>query len=675
MSARNYSAAQVIYLAAWGTTEPPSDARESELRRRIAERWGTGAPALRPIERIGGERRQWLVLAMRRTLIRCRWRLKHGPITEAKWPRLEPELAKARAEKWRNALRPADRYDRQRARILAQLSERSMADLMSELRADLRPLYELRGRQFDQVENATLRIKKDILAGRIEAWGRAVEVGQEDRPSEYEKVPVSYFGPKWRTITLEDKACCDPDAPLSELISKEREWHQLRFHRGDAERLYRPVAVGDQGVPGSQSSRIAAFRAAKEATPEVSLDDLPAYWTIGQTIAWIMFRHPPLVHNVAATGARRLDALLAEAAHESPNRGLTDRATADAQLLTRVRAGDLSAKGLIAGRTVAQTMDPLDWIQGRLGEERDHIVVGVNRSGQFWYDVMLPKEAVTVAWPIVGNHLEHATSSRSELPPELHLHLPQNAWIEAHHAFACLAFGTPTVLVDITTQLKVTADPYRDPKLQLLLQRLSSVADHVLWLVQAGTCPAYVQVAGTVEMRSLEPWIFSRGIAFHLFSGSLDRDHADLDAGHAIHAALKAAGMDGVVWFKREELLAALSVRSPDPSSAATNEPPVALAEDRPPLRRALAEQIHATIGEVYDFATANRMKAPNLNQVVKPVQCRLESAHLSATGVKIKELAGDARYASRRGKSGCRLYSSLLPFSDSQTWKAGVQS
>ena len=579
MLERDYSAAQVICLAAWGTTEPPSDAGENELRQRIAQRWGKEALEYQPIERIGGERRHWLVLAMRRTLIRCRWRLKHGQITAAKWPRLKPELAEARAEKWRSALRPARQLGRQRARVHLRHSQRPMAELMRELRADLRPLYALRGRQFEQLKGAISRIKHDILSGRIEAWGRAVEVGQEDRLGEYEVLPASYLVPEQRTITLDNKACCDPNAPLAELRSTQREWHQLHFRRADADPLYRPVTADDQGIPRSASSRTADFHAAKEASAEASLEDLPAYWTLGQSKAWIMFRNPALVHNVADIGTRHLDVLLALAEHENPDRALPDHPTAVSQLLTRLRAGDLHAKGHMAGRGGVQTMDPLDWVQGNLGEERDQIVVRVGRSGtEFWHGVMLPKDVVTIVWPTVSRRPEHEISTLSIQAEKNHLQLPLKAWIQAHHAFAWLAFGSSSMQIDINGRLKLTSDLSRDPELQSVIARLGVVADHVLSLLEAGTCSAYVNVAGTIEMRPLGSWVFGKGITVNILNGRVGRDNADLEAGRADYAALKAAGLNGVVWFKREELLNGLSVHAADPTEDANGHPSIAAA-------------------------------------------------------------------------------------------------
>jgi hypothetical protein len=165
---------------------------------------------------------------------------------------------------------------------------------MAELRADLRPLYGLRNRWVQQFTQAISRIKQDLVAERIEAWGRPVQVGG-DGLGEYEKVPASFFEPKSRTITLDGKAWCDPNASLDELGSTEQEWHELQFRRPNADRLYRPIVVGDQGIPGSASSRIARFQSMTGKVGAVTLAELPAYWTFGQAIAWIMFRDPSLV--------------------------------------------------------------------------------------------------------------------------------------------------------------------------------------------------------------------------------------------------------------------------------------------------------------------------------------------------------------------------------------------
>jgi hypothetical protein len=176
------------------------------------------------------------------------------------------------------------------------------------------------------------------------------------------------------------------------------------IHVTDAE--WSDATVGDQGTPGSASSRIAAARDAEEkeaGTPD-SLDDLPAWWSLHQSIAWIMFRSGTLVSDVMGTGVRGFSARIAYAEHEDglplsvPNLHMAER-----ELLRRARAVDIHARGKIAGREGRQPIEPLDWVDGKLSEERDHPVLSpIRQNGKFWYDIMLPKDVVVSLWPPVN---------------------------------------------------------------------------------------------------------------------------------------------------------------------------------------------------------------------------------------------------------------------------------
>lgn len=102
-----------------------------------------------------------------------------------------------------------------------------MFEVMANLRDDLRPLYSLRGKQFERLAAATARINADLAAGRITLKGRKVHKGQ--KAPEHEDVPALYFEPKWRTITADNKAVCDGDASLEAQRDTQHEWWCLRF--------------------------------------------------------------------------------------------------------------------------------------------------------------------------------------------------------------------------------------------------------------------------------------------------------------------------------------------------------------------------------------------------------------------------------------------------------------
>ncbi|MSP00242.1 MAG: hypothetical protein EXR07_04200 [Acetobacteraceae bacterium] len=163
------------------------------------------------------------------------------------------------------------------------------------------------------------------------------------------------------------------------------------------------ATVGDEGDPGSASSRIAARRdrAARKADAPISLNDLPAYWTLYQSIAWIMFRDAAIVDQVTGTTASRFAILLACAVHDKKTLlGTAYSGDAREELLVRLRAGDIQTRGKIAGREGFQTMEALDWIDAKLGEERGHtVLIPARANGKFWFDVVLPKDAIIFVWP------------------------------------------------------------------------------------------------------------------------------------------------------------------------------------------------------------------------------------------------------------------------------------
>jgi hypothetical protein len=83
--------------------------------------------------------------------------------------------------------------------------------------------------------------------------------------------------------------------------------------------------------------------------------------------------------------------------------------------------------------------------------------------------------------------------------------------------------------------------------------------------------------------------------------------------------------------------------------------------------RRASDAEIDAIIGAVYDHADQHKMKPPNINQISGPVQRLLMRCGLEATRSRVQQVASAEAHAHRRRPLGQRVYSSLLPFSDSE--------
>ena len=70
-------------------------------------------------------------------------------------------------------------------------------------------------------------------------------------------------------------------------------------------------------------------------------------------------------------------------------------------------------------------------------------------------------------------------------------------------------------------------------------------------------------------------------------------------------------------------------------------------------LRPAPAPKIIDTITEVYDTAKSTGAKAPNLVEIVKPVQERLRATGYVASGKQIQNLASAKQFEGRRRKPG----------------------
>jgi hypothetical protein len=79
-------------------------------------------------------------------------------------------------------------------------------------------------------------------------------------------------------------------------------------------------------------------------------------------------------------------------------------------------------------------------------------------------------------------------------------------------------------------------------------------------------------------------------------------------------------------------------------------------------------EVMHEAISAVYELAQEQRVRPPNLREIIKPVQRWLEKHRgVSAKGSWIAELAADERYNSRRGKPGVKVKGRLRPVSELQ--------
>ena len=155
--------------------------------------------------------------------------------------------------------------------------------------------------------------------------------------------------------------------------------------------------MGDQGIAGEASLTIANFAALKRESESTSLSNLPADWTLHQTIAWIMFRDPTVVKSVAGLGCAHFNKFLNTTILPQQ---IMDQSSAREELLVRLRASDISSKGLTNGSDEAQVLQALEWTSGEFGSERDHPILRHRRfRKKFWFDVSLAKVAIVSSWP------------------------------------------------------------------------------------------------------------------------------------------------------------------------------------------------------------------------------------------------------------------------------------
>lgn len=103
-----------------------------------------------------------------------------------------------------------------------------------------------------------------------------------------------------------------------------------------------------------------------------------------------------------------------------------------------------------------------------------------------------------------------------------------------------------------------------------------------------------------------------------------------------------------------EESLKILSETTLEPDQSK----PTKIRNDVVELRSATDKTIDKVIGEVYDDADKLGTKPPNIRELVPFVQSKLRSAHSSASGRRIQQIA--ERYRHRRRKPGVTIASEV---------------
>jgi hypothetical protein len=165
---------------------------------------------------------------------------------------------------------------------------------------------------------------------------------------------------------------------------------------------------------------------------------------------------------------------------------------------------------------------------------------------------------------------------------------PADEWLAAPHVFGWLAMGRVSTVTELFDDVRNRKRGWRDtPE----LDKLAKQHDIVLEQIRQGGIRAYVVRSGGAEAVALPSHPFSRGLTIGIFHGKVDRAkiHWPQEVVDAVHTRLpptaqdvalaeeydrlqateaasdaafeelKAAGMTGEVWFKRDDINACFS--------------------------------------------------------------------------------------------------------------------
>ena len=203
------------------------------------------------------------------------------------------------------------------------------------------------------------------------------------------------------------------------------------------------------------------------AAPPPRITDLPAQWTLFETVAWIMFRDTRIVRGasletprppgtyramVALPGEKaaiaelqgmegysrlRLDVEWAAQRLEGNEPPGPNATNAVSDLLEKLRSGALQARATLRGESVLQEMSPADWRGLILHEQGRGILTAEpgQATGRFWSDLTVPREDVVKLWPA-----DTGCTAGGSVKPEPMMR-PDAPWWTAEQTLAWLAFG------------------------------------------------------------------------------------------------------------------------------------------------------------------------------------------------------------------------------------------
>jgi hypothetical protein len=227
-----------------------------------------------------------------------------------------------------------------------------------------------------------------------------------------------------------------------------------------------------EGRSASGTMDFATQGGAVGANSSVDVSDLPADWTLLECIAWIMFRDPRVVRDIApefrdgkppCTLIRlRLDWAFREKGGHTMIGPNSDQAEFD--ILTRLRAGKLRSQGSRSPGGDRKWMEAVEWRGLTLNGQIPGILRAEPRqdSGTVWLGTTIPREDMLREFPAVALTIEMRGLKyvvESDLSPSTPPKLPQ--WLTPMETMAWI----------VSRDARIVADPSskRNPRRSLIV--------------------------------------------------------------------------------------------------------------------------------------------------------------------------------------------------------------
>lgn len=283
------------------------------------------------------------------------------------------------------------KFRRQEGRVV------SFREMLAALRADLLENW----RDDRGIKNAATQIMEALRAGRLIAYGQpSFENGAPKRTLPHEVVPLGVLMHPITTIDIRNEITAEVNDDVATWVARKGlTYHDVRF----------------------QTAAVLALWPEEPPPPMVTLDQLPAAWTLLECLAWIMLRDPAVVRDTAPETARagveyevehrlpdgrtamtpqtgaggnsiiRLDLLVARERDRDPAADVCASTVAEEALLAPLRAGTITASAS------PHPMTPADWRGLRLSDDGQHPERTSDRA-QPWSAVTIDRTALLAIW-------------------------------------------------------------------------------------------------------------------------------------------------------------------------------------------------------------------------------------------------------------------------------------